>query len=58
VLRDHVPLRDGPDAAARFSRELSEGESLRVLSSDGRFARVLLARGREGFVAAVDIGEI
>jgi tetratricopeptide (TPR) repeat protein len=58
VLRDHVPLRDGPDAAARFSRELSEGESLRVLSSDGRFARVLLGRGREGFVAAADIGEI
>jgi tetratricopeptide (TPR) repeat protein len=58
VLRDHVPLRDGPDTAARSSRELSEGESLRVLSSDGRFARVLLGRGREGFVAASDIGEI
>lgn len=58
VLRDRVPLRDGPDAAARFSRELSEGESVRVLSSDGRFARVLLGRGREGFVAASEIGEI
>jgi tetratricopeptide (TPR) repeat protein len=58
VLRDHVPLRDGPDAAAHFSRELAEGESVRVLSSDGRFARVLLGRSREGFVTAADIGEI
>jgi tetratricopeptide (TPR) repeat protein len=58
VLRDHAPLREGPDAAARLSRELAEGESVRVLSSDGHFARVQLGRGSEGFVPAADVGEI
>lgn len=58
IVRDHTPLREGPDDAARLSRQLAEGEALRVLSKAGHFAHVLLPGGREGFVAAADVGEI
>jgi tetratricopeptide (TPR) repeat protein len=58
VLVDHAPVREGPDAAARLSAELSEGESVRILAHEGEFAHVRLGRGSEGFVPRAAVGEI
>lgn len=58
VVQDRAALREGPDDGARSAGELSEGESVRVLGKTGRFARVLLAKGGEGFVEAAAVGEI
>jgi tetratricopeptide (TPR) repeat protein len=58
VISEHAPVREGPDAAARLSSELNEGESVRILAKEGDFARVRLARGGEGYVTKTALGEI
>jgi uncharacterized protein YgiM (DUF1202 family) len=71
IVREGAALREGPDDHARLVGELTEGESVRVLAREGRFARVL-ARGpgneapddegqrgeREAYVLGSDVGEI
>lgn len=58
IVREAVPLRDGPDDRARMAGELAEGESVRLLSREGGFARISAGPGREGYVRAADVGEI
>lgn len=58
IVRESAPLREGPDERARLVGELVEGESVRVLSHEGRFARVLARGEREAYVLSADIGEI
>ena len=62
VVHEAAALRDGPDDRARLLGELAEGESVRVLAHEGRYARVLARQGeqaeREAYVLAADVGEI
>lgn len=58
VIQDRAALREGPDEAARMASELSEGEAVRILATDSRFAHIRLGRGGEGFVAKAAVGEI
>jgi tetratricopeptide (TPR) repeat protein len=49
VIREGAALREGPDPSARLLGELSEGEAVRLLAREGRFARVLARSGaRDG----------
>lgn len=58
VVAETAAIREGPDDRARLLGELVEGESVRVLSREGSFARVLSRGEREAYVRAGDVGEI
>ncbi|MET0342927.1 MAG: tetratricopeptide repeat protein [Polyangiales bacterium] len=57
VLREGVPLREGPDDAARLTGELAEGETARIISRSGRFARVIVRNEQTGYARGEDVGE-
>ncbi len=58
VLDDQVALREGPDPEATSRGEAREGESARVLGTDGDYVRVELSSGRAGWASAESIGRI
>jgi tetratricopeptide (TPR) repeat protein len=58
VLRDGAELREGPDPRARARSRAHEGQSARVLRRDGRFARVRVAGGAEGWLQGSDVAVI
>ncbi|MDB4972691.1 MAG: hypothetical protein JWN48_1032 [Myxococcaceae bacterium] len=62
VVHEGAAVREGPDDHARLVGELTEGESVRLLGREGRYARVLARQGeqaqREGYVLGSDVGEI
>lgn len=55
VVAASSPVREAPEPALRPIFELHEGTELRVLEVRGETARVLLANGLEGWVAAGDL---
>jgi tetratricopeptide (TPR) repeat protein len=57
VLREGAALREGPDDAARLTGELIEGETARILTRSGGFARVLVRNEQTGYVRSEDVGE-
>jgi tetratricopeptide (TPR) repeat protein len=58
VVREGVPVREGPDDRASLLGELAEGESVRLLAREGRFARILTSGEREAYVLGSDVGEL
>ncbi len=58
VVREGAQVREGPDEHASLLGELAEGEAVRLLAREGRFARVLTAGEREAYVLGSDVGEL
>jgi tetratricopeptide (TPR) repeat protein len=58
IVREGVAVREAPDDRARMAAELAEGESVRLLGTDGRFARVQTRTGQAGYVPRQDVGEL
>jgi tetratricopeptide (TPR) repeat protein len=58
IVVETAALREGPDDRARLLGELLEGESVRVVGREGRFARVLARAQREAYVLSSELGEI
>ncbi len=55
VVQEDAALREGPSAAATERARALEGERAYVLDDESGFAHVVLAGGREGWVAVEDI---
>lgn len=58
IVREGAPVREGPDDRATLMGELAEGEAVRVLAREGRFARILTSGEREAYVLGNDLGEL
>ena len=58
IVRESAALREAPDNRATLLGELTEGEGVRVLAREGRFARVLARGDRSGYVLGEHVGEI
>lgn len=58
VIRDDVPLREGPDEAATSNLRLPEGTPVRTLGRERAFVEVELSSDRRGYLLASDVGEI
>ena len=58
IVREGAAMREGPDERARLVGELTEGESVRLLAREGRFARVRARTEQDVYVLGSDVGEI
>lgn len=58
AVREGAQVREGPDDHATLLGELAEGEAVRIVGREGRFARVLTGGEREAYVLSSDVGEI
>lgn len=58
VVEDAAQLHEGPNPWSGMRGAAREGESARILETQGGFAHVRLANGREGWVRAADVGAI
>jgi tetratricopeptide (TPR) repeat protein len=58
IVREGAPVREGPDDRATLLGELSEGEAVRLIAREGRFARILTNGEREAYVLGSDVGEL
>jgi hypothetical protein len=58
VLPDAVPVKDGADPNYRTSFQIHAGLKVRLLDSDGGWARIRLANGLEGWVRAETVGRL
>ncbi|HEY6877706.1 MAG TPA: SH3 domain-containing protein, partial [Polyangiales bacterium] len=58
IVREGAQVREGPDDRATLMGELAEGEAVRVLAREGRFARILTSGEREAYVLGSDVGEL
>jgi tetratricopeptide (TPR) repeat protein len=58
IVREAAQVREGPDDRATLLGELAEGEAVRLLAREGRFARVLTGGDREAYVLGSDVGEL
>ncbi|HEX5656078.1 MAG TPA: tetratricopeptide repeat protein [Polyangiales bacterium] len=58
IVREGAQVREGPDDRATLLGELAEGEAVRLLAREGRFARILTGGEREAYVLGSDVGEL
>jgi tetratricopeptide (TPR) repeat protein len=58
ILREGTPVREGSTDKAPLVGELAEGEAVRLLAREGRFARILTGQDREAYVLGSDVGEL
>jgi uncharacterized protein YgiM (DUF1202 family) len=58
IVREGAQVREGPDDRATLLGELAEGEAVRILGREGRFARILTAGERQAYVLGSDVGEL
>lgn len=58
VVEDGAQLHEGPNPWSGLRGGAREGESARILETQGGFAHVSLANGREGWLRARDVGAI
>jgi tetratricopeptide (TPR) repeat protein len=58
IVREGAQVREGPVDRATLLGELAEGEAVRLLAREGRFARVVTAGEREAYVLGSDVGEL
>lgn len=58
IVREGAAMREGPDERARLVGELPEGESVRLLAREGRFARVRARSEQDVYVLGSEVGEI
>ncbi len=58
VLREEAALHEGPDPRAQVRGVALEGQRARILGREGRFVRVRLAGGSEGWMKQQDVGQI
>lgn len=58
VVSERAPLRDGPDERARLAAEVPEGTQVHILAREASYVHVRAGKGREGYMRAIDVGEI
>jgi hypothetical protein len=56
ILPEKVAAREGPAAATKASFAIHEGLKVRVLDREGRWLRIRLANGLEGWVPRDEVG--
>jgi hypothetical protein len=58
IVAREPTLREGPDPRARLRDAVHEGERARILDRGGPWAHVKVGGGREGWMAADEVGAI
>jgi hypothetical protein len=58
IVAPHLPVREGPQESFKTGFEVHEGLTVRLLDRDGRFARIRLGNGLQGWVPAEGAVEI
>jgi hypothetical protein len=58
VVAETLPVREGPQESFKVSFEVHEGLRVRILDEEGRFRRVRLANGLEGWIPSDGVEEI
>jgi len=58
VLREGAELREGPDDKALVRKHALEGQSARVLRTEGAHAETVLDTGARGWMASKDLGRL